>query len=85
MILFELLPLKVEMLYDGRIYGFLVQGLALAMYQNDEAPAAFEMLNQALKIADSEDQVTAKRNIKLLIAELHVLKVCFAYLILCTG
>ncbi|KAM0944788.1 putative tetratricopeptide-like helical domain superfamily [Dioscorea sansibarensis] len=51
-----------------------LHGLALAMYQNDEAPAAFEMLNQALKLADSEDQVTAKRNIKLLIAELHVLK-----------
>ncbi|KAH7681879.1 TPR-like protein [Dioscorea alata] len=56
---------------------FLVRalhGLALAMYQNGEAPAAFEMLNQALKIADSENQVTARRNIKLLIAELHVLK-----------
>lgn len=45
------------------------------MYQNGEASAAFEMLSQALKIADSENQVTAKRNIKLLIAELHVMKV----------
>ncbi|KAJ0977879.1 hypothetical protein J5N97_013353 [Dioscorea zingiberensis] len=51
-----------------------LHGLAWAMYQNGEVPASFEMLNQSLKFADSENRVTEKRNIKLLIAELHVLK-----------
>jgi hypothetical protein len=54
---------------------FFLQGLALVMHKNYEGPAVFEMLNNALKIAQREKRVTEERNIKILIAQMHVVKV----------
>jgi hypothetical protein len=52
-----------------------LQGLALVMHKNDEGPAVLEMLNKALDIAQREKRVTEERNIKILIAQMHVVKV----------
>lgn len=54
---------------------FLLQGLALVMHKNLEGPAVFEMLNKALEIAQREKRVTEERDIKILIAQMHVVKV----------
>lgn len=54
---------------------FLLQGLALVMHKNHEGPAVFEMLNKALDIAQREKRVTEERDIKILIAQMHVVKV----------
>ncbi|GMY11229.1 protein slow green 1, chloroplastic [Fagus crenata] len=51
-----------------------LHGLALVMHKNYEGPAVFEMLNNALKIAQREKRVTEERNIKILIAQMHVVK-----------
>lgn len=51
-----------------------LHGLALAMYKNREGPAVFKMLNKALEIARRENRVTEERNIKILIAQMHVVK-----------
>ncbi|XP_008786598.2 protein SLOW GREEN 1, chloroplastic [Phoenix dactylifera] len=51
-----------------------LHGLALAMYKNREGPAVFEMLNKALELARRENRVTEERNIKILIAQMHVVK-----------
>lgn len=45
------------------------------MHKNREGPAVFEMLNKALELARSEKRVTEERNIKILIAQMHVVKV----------
>lgn len=54
---------------------FLLQGLALVMHKNHEGPAVFEMLNNALEVARSKKRVTEERNIKILIAQMHVVQV----------
>ncbi|PKA53811.1 hypothetical protein AXF42_Ash011290 [Apostasia shenzhenica] len=51
-----------------------LHGLALAMYKNKEGPAAFDMLNKALALAHREKRVTEERSIKILIAQMHVVK-----------
>ncbi|XP_077243173.1 tetratricopeptide repeat (TPR)-like superfamily protein isoform X2 [Tasmannia lanceolata] len=51
-----------------------LHGLALVMHKNREGPAVFEMLNKALVLARSEKRVTEERNIKILIAQMHVVK-----------
>lgn len=52
-----------------------MKGLALAMYKSGESNGAFEMLNKALKLAQRENRVTEEQNIKILIAQMHVVKV----------
>ncbi|XXG81255.1 hypothetical protein AAC387_Pa09g1935 [Persea americana] len=51
-----------------------LHGLALVMHKNREGPAVFEMLSKALELARSEKRVTEERNIKILIAQMHVVK-----------
>lgn len=54
---------------------FFSQGLALVMHKNHEGPAVFVMLNKALEIAQREKRVIEERNIRILIAQMHVVKV----------
>ncbi|OMP02573.1 Tetratricopeptide-like helical [Corchorus olitorius] len=51
-----------------------LHGLAMVMHKNHEGPAVFEMLNEALKVALREKRVTEERNIRILIAQMHVVK-----------
>lgn len=51
------------------------QGLALVMHKRREGPAVFVMLDKALKIAHREKRVIEERNIRILIAQMHVVKV----------
>ncbi|CAN6442256.1 unnamed protein product [Victoria cruziana] len=51
-----------------------LHGLALVMHKRNEGPAVFEMLNDALDLAQREDRITEERNIKILIAQMHVVK-----------
>ncbi|URE08525.1 chloroplast lumen common family protein [Musa troglodytarum] len=50
-----------------------LHGLALAMHKSRESAAAFEMLHKALDLARRENRVTEERNIKILIAQMHVI------------
>ncbi|KAH8503923.1 hypothetical protein H0E87_014969 [Populus deltoides] len=52
-----------------------LHGLALVMHKNLEGPAVFEMLSKALEVAHREKRVTEERNIRILIAQMHVVKV----------
>lgn len=52
-----------------------LHGLALAMHKNHEGPEIFKMLNESLEIARREKRVTEERNIKILIAQMHVVRV----------
>lgn len=47
----------------------------MVMHKNHEGPAVFEMLDKALELAYREKRVTEERNIKILIAQMHVAKV----------
>ncbi|KAG5529286.1 hypothetical protein RHGRI_029847 [Rhododendron griersonianum] len=51
-----------------------LHGLAMVMHKNREGPAVFEMLNKALEVACHEKRVTVERNIRILIAQMHVVK-----------
>ncbi|KAI3767731.1 hypothetical protein L2E82_18098 [Cichorium intybus] len=51
-----------------------LHGLAMVMHKNHEGPAVFEMLNKALEIARQKKKVPEERNIKILIAQMHVVK-----------
>ncbi|XP_076915335.1 protein SLOW GREEN 1, chloroplastic-like [Bidens hawaiensis] len=51
-----------------------LHGLAMVMHKNHEGPAVFEMLNNALEIARQKNKVTDERNIRILIAQMHVVK-----------
>lgn len=51
------------------------QGLALVMHKRREGPAVFVRLDKALKIAHREKRVIEERNIRILIAQMHVVKV----------
>ncbi|CAM8952075.1 unnamed protein product [Rhodiola kirilowii] len=51
-----------------------LHGLAMVMHKNNEAPAVFEMLDNALQLARREKRVTEMRNIGILIAQMHVVK-----------
>lgn len=47
----------------------------MVMHKNHEGEAVFEMLNKALELARREERVTEERSIKILIAQVHVVKV----------
>ncbi|MCD7447734.1 hypothetical protein HAX54_033524 [Datura stramonium] len=51
-----------------------LHGLAMVMHKNFEGPAVFEMLNGALEVARREKRVNEERNIKILVAQMHVVK-----------
>ncbi|KAK9111159.1 hypothetical protein Scep_018678 [Stephania cephalantha] len=51
-----------------------LHGLALVMHKNKEGAAVFEMLDKALKLAQREKRVPEERNIRILIAQMHVIK-----------
>lgn len=53
----------------------MFQGLAMVMHKNVEGPAVFEMLNGALEVARQEKRVNEERNIKILVAQMYVVKV----------
>lgn len=59
-----------------------LQGLAMVMHKNLEGPAVFEMLSKALKIARREKRVIEERNIRILIAQMHVVKVKASVLVI---
>ncbi|CAN1804173.1 protein SLOW GREEN 1, chloroplastic [Linum perenne] len=52
-----------------------LHGLAMVMHKNHEGPAVFERLNEALEIAHKKKRVTEERNIRILIAQMHVVMV----------
>ncbi|CAN4115212.1 unnamed protein product [Withania somnifera] len=51
-----------------------LHGLAMVMHKNFEGPAVFEMLNGALEVAHREKRVNEERNIKILVAQMHIVK-----------
>lgn len=51
-----------------------LHGLAMVMHKNHEGPAVFEMLDRALELACSEKKVNEERNIRILTAQMHVVK-----------
>lgn len=50
----------------------------MVMHKNHEGPV-FDMLNQALELASREKRVTEERNIKILIAQMHLVKVMCSF------
>ncbi|KAF0920104.1 hypothetical protein E2562_033352 [Oryza meyeriana var. granulata] len=63
-----------EVLAEKPLLVRALHGLALCMHQRSEGPTVFEMLEKALQLAISEERVPEERNIKLLIAQMHVVK-----------
>ncbi|KAJ1262004.1 hypothetical protein BS78_09G073400 [Paspalum vaginatum] len=61
-----------EVLAEEPLLVRALHGLALCMQKKLEGPAVFEMLGNALQLAISEKRVPEERNIKLLIAQMHV-------------
>ncbi|XP_027338600.1 protein SLOW GREEN 1, chloroplastic isoform X2 [Abrus precatorius] len=51
-----------------------LHSLAMVMHKNHEGPAVFEMLNKAQELASRENRVTEERNIRILIAQMHVVQ-----------
>ncbi|KAJ4953671.1 hypothetical protein NE237_030503 [Protea cynaroides] len=51
-----------------------LHGLAMVMHKNHEDQAVFDMLDKALNLAQREKRVTEERNIRILIAQMHVVK-----------
>ncbi|KAF7840043.1 protein SLOW GREEN 1, chloroplastic [Senna tora] len=51
-----------------------LHGLAMVMHKKHEGSAVFEMLDKALELAYREKRVTEERNIRILIAQMHVAK-----------
>ena len=49
------------------------------MHKNHEGAAVFEMLNNALEVARSQKSVPEERNIRILIAQMHVVQVITSY------
>ncbi|CAL1373891.1 unnamed protein product [Linum trigynum] len=49
-----------------------LHGLAMVMHKNHEGLAIFGMLNKALEVSRQEKRVTEERNIRILIAQMHV-------------
>lgn len=47
----------------------------MVMHKNQEGPAVFEMLERALEVAHLEKRVNEERNIRILIAQMHIVKV----------
>ncbi|XVE83256.1 hypothetical protein DITRI_Ditri16bG0073100 [Diplodiscus trichospermus] len=63
-----------EILEESPLLLRALHGLAMVMHKNHEGPAVFEMLNEALGVALREKRVTEERNIRILIAQMHVVK-----------
>ncbi|KAJ3694133.1 hypothetical protein LUZ60_009613 [Juncus effusus] len=63
-----------EILDNSPFCSRALHGLALVMHKNQEGPAVFEMINKALELAVRENRVTEERNIKILIAMMHIVK-----------
>ncbi|KAF5203328.1 Slow green 1 protein [Thalictrum thalictroides] len=61
-----------EILQEKPLLLRALHGLAMVMHKNREGPAVFEMLNKALELAHREKRVTQERNIRILIAQMHV-------------
>lgn len=61
-----------ELLAEEPLFVRALHGLALCMQKKPEGPAVFEMLENALQLATSERRLPEERNIKLLIAQMHV-------------
>lgn len=53
----------------------------MVMHKNLEGEAVFEMLSKALELARREKRVVEERNIRILIAQMHVVKVKASVLI----
>lgn len=51
-----------------------LHGLAMVMHKNHEGPAVFEMLERALEVARLEKRVNEERNVRILIAQMHIVK-----------
>ncbi|PIN26874.1 hypothetical protein CDL12_00367 [Handroanthus impetiginosus] len=51
-----------------------LHGLAMVMHKNREGPAVFAMLDKALGIACQEKRVDEERNIRILVAQMHLIK-----------
>lgn len=47
----------------------------MVMHKNHEGPAVFEMLERALEVARQEKKVNEERNIRILAAQMHLVKV----------
>ncbi|KAK6150534.1 hypothetical protein DH2020_015466 [Rehmannia glutinosa] len=50
------------------------EGLAMVMHKNHEGLAVFEMLERALEVAHRQKRVNEERNIRILIAQMHIIK-----------
>ncbi|XP_047966124.1 protein SLOW GREEN 1, chloroplastic [Salvia hispanica] len=51
-----------------------LHGLAMVMHKNKEGAAVFEMLDRALEVARRENKVNEERNIRILVAQMHLIK-----------
>ncbi|OVA08119.1 Tetratricopeptide repeat-containing domain [Macleaya cordata] len=63
-----------DILEDRPLLLRALHGLAMVMHKSREDSAVFEMLYKALEVARSEKRVTEERNIRILIAQMHVVK-----------
>ncbi|KAI4325876.1 hypothetical protein MLD38_031240 [Melastoma candidum] len=63
-----------EILEESPLLLRALHGLAMTMHKNHEGPAMFEMLSKALEQARHEKRVTEERNIRILIAQMHVIE-----------
>ncbi|XP_062181445.1 uncharacterized protein LOC133885723 isoform X3 [Phragmites australis] len=61
-----------EVLAEEPLHIRALHGLTLCMHKRLEGPTVFEMLENALQLAISDKRVPEERNIKLLIAQMHV-------------
>lgn len=61
-----------EILKERPIWIRALHGLAMVMHKNSEDQAMFEMLNKALEVARREKRGTEERNIRILIAQMHI-------------
>lgn len=63
-----------DILVDRPLLLRALHGLAMVMHKNHEDEALFEMLSKALEVARNENRVTEERNIRILIAQMNVVK-----------
>ncbi|KAI3981537.1 hypothetical protein MKX01_007457 [Papaver californicum] len=63
-----------DILVDRPLLLRALHGLAMVMHKNHEDTALFEMLSKALEVARNENRVTEERNIRILIAQMNVVK-----------
>ncbi|KAI4345161.1 hypothetical protein L6164_012313 [Bauhinia variegata] len=63
-----------EILEEMPLMARALHGLAMVMHKNHEGPAVFEMLHKARELASHKKRVTEERNIRILIAQMHVVE-----------